>query len=373
MKQLSKFPNQELLNAQGPFVTIYQEVQLTPPNTEAEQIKFKNQVKNAKTKVKHECEGPTCEALIEQLDSVPNDKGFWSVHRGAVAFFFTPNETYYYRLNTPIQDYMEFGERPILLPMIEEFQFIENYYLLCLTTTEFRLYQGVLKQIERVDLPEDAPDTIKKALGDQLTDDTLFTGGGSGSGRLNVSGSMEKSEEKEIDQENYFRAVDAYVWEHYSRSSQLPLIIFSLGENQSVFRAVTKNRYLSKEKIDASPAQLSDQQIEKEVGKLVDRVWQDRHNAVLSRYRETTPQYKLGDQLQDLVVASMEGRIETLFIEKNIEIKGSIDENGKLDYSGEHNLLNEIALSVMQKNGKVYVLEKAQMPDLKDVAAILRY
>lgn len=371
MKQLSKFPNQELLSAEGPFVTLYQKVELTPPNTEKEQIKFKNQLKKAQTLLQNECEGPKCNALMEQMESVPNDKSFWSVHKGTVAFFFTPEETYYYRLNTSMQDSVEFDERPNILPIIQEFQYLENYYLLCLNYNNFRLYHGMLNKIQPIELPEDAPTTIEKVLGEELTNQQLDTGGGGVSS--NIHGTTELSSEREKDMKNYYRAIDSFIFDHYTRETQLPVVLFALTENQAAFREISKNKKLSEERVESSPAQLNDQQIEKEVEKLSERVIRDRHNAVLQRYRETTPQYKLGDQMHDLVIASMEGRVDTLFIDKDIEVKGSIDSNGMLDYGGDNNLLNQIALNVMRTNGKVYVLQRAQMPDLKDAAAILRY
>lgn len=370
MKQLSKFPNEELLNAQGPFVTIYQSVEMTPPNTESEQIKFKNQVKNAKEQVKHECTGATCDGLLAQLDSVPNDKGFWSVNRGSVAFFFTPDETYYYRVNTPLNDMVDFGNHPNVLALVEEFQYIENYYLLCLNNHDFKLYRGILDRVEPVDLAEDAPNTLEKALGDELVRGSqLNSGGGSGS----VHSMNEKSDELDIDQENFYRVVDKYVFEHYSRPEQLPLVLFALTENQAAFRNISKNNFLRDNRIEASPAQLNDKDIQKEVEKLIKQLLTQRHSETINRYEETTPQYKLGDQYQDLTMASLEGRIESLFIEKNADIKGTIDEDGQLKQGEEGNFLNQLALNVMNTKGKVYVLDRAQMPGLKDVAAILRY
>lgn len=371
MKQLIKFPNEELLAAQGPFVTIYQSVELTLPNAEAEQVKFKNQLKKAQTQVKNECLGDDCDGLLHQLDQAPNDKKFWSIKKGSVAFFFTPKETFYYRLQTSVKDLIEFGDRPTILPIIEEFQYIENYYLLCLSNREMSLYRGALDQIERVELPDDAPTTLEIALGEELTRSQQLNAGGGGSGMIH--GTNEKSDELDIDQENYYRAVDKYVFEHFSRDEQLPLVLFALTENQAVFRQLSKNSYLRDNKIEASPAQLDEKAIQKEAAKLISDLMTQRHSETIRRYEETTPQYKLGDQYQDLTSASLEGRIESLFIEKDVEIKGSIDENGQLGYEGNENFLNQLALNVLATNGKVYVLDRAKMPGLKDVAAILRY
>lgn len=371
MKQLSKFPNQELLNAEGPFVSIYQLVELNVPNAETEQVTFKNLQRKAREKVKENCKGPECEALLEQLDSVPNDKMFWSANTGSVGFFFTPQETYYYRLNQNVKNAAVFGNKPAILPMIENYQFIDNYYLLCLSNNDFKLYRGIYDRIEPVELPEDAPVTLIKALGEELDGkgDVDRHGGGAGA----FHGYNELSDEQKIDQENYFRIVDEYVYEHYSRPSQLPLVLFGLAENLAAFRSLSKNQHLRPTGIELSPTSLTDADIQKEAKKHIERVIKERYNAVLDRYQETTPQYKLGDQLQDLAMASLEGRIEILFVEKNAEIKGSIDENGQYVDSGEEDYLCELALNVMRTNGKVYVVEKAQMPDLKNVAAILRY
>jgi len=371
MKQLNEFPNQELLNAKGPFITLYQKVELTPPNTEREQVKFKNQLKKARNLLKEECGGSTGEALMEQMEKVPNDKSFWSVNKGTVAFFFTPNETYYYQLNTSIQDSVEFDERPNVLPIVQEFQYIDNYYLLCLNHDKFSLYKGTLNKIEPLELPEDAPTTIEKVMGYEYADPQQITGGIAGSS--NVHGTTEISDKREKDLKTYYLTVDNFIFEHYTRETQLPVVLFALTENQAAFREVSKNNMLSEERIESSPSQLNHQQIGKEAAKLSNRVIKDRHDAVLSRYRETTLQYKLGDQLQDLVVASMEGRIDTLFIDKSVEVKGSIEQNGRIDHGGDNNLLNQIALNVLSTDGKVYVLERAQMPEMKDVAAILRY
>lgn len=375
MKQLSKFPNQELLNAKGPFVSIYQVVELIPPNAETEQVRFKNLQKAAKEKVKENCTGAECEALLKQLDSVPNDKMFWSANTGSVGFFFTPQETYYYQLNNNVKNDVVFGDKPAILPLIENYQYIDNYYLLCLSNDEFKLYRGIFDRIERVALPEDAPTDMIKALGEEMTVRGKLErhgSGGEGGGEA-FHGYTEVSDEQEIDQENFFRIVDEYVYENYSRPSQLPVVLFALPEHHPIFQTVSKNSLLRKKGIELSPTSISDQEIQKEAAKYIDRLIKERHREVLDRYRETTPQYKLGDQFQDLAMASLEGRIETLFVEKSADVKGSIDENGQYVDSGDEDFLCELALNVMRTNGKVYVLEKAQMPALQSVAAIMRY
>ena len=363
MKQLSKFPNQELLSAKGPFVTIYQSVDPSQLSMDAEQIKFKNLIKKAVEQVDDD-------KLRHQLESIPNDKQFWAEGHKGVAFFVTPQDVFYYEVSSKLNDFVSVAERPNILPLIEDFQYIENYHLLCLTNRDMKLYAGKLDTIERIALPEDAPTTLTIALGDELTrGKQLSVGGPAGT----VHGVNEKSDELDIDQENYFRIVDKYVMEHYSNPDKTPLVLFALTENQAVFRNLSKNTCLRDERIESSPTSLTDNDITKEVSQLINKVLRTRHSEVLSRYEETTPQYKLGDQYQDLATASLEGRIEVLFLEKDSQVTGTIDEDGQLGFEGDENFFNQLALNVTRTNGKVYVLDRAQMPGLKDVAAILRY
>ena len=93
MKQLSKFPNQELLSAKGPFVTIYQSVDPSQLSMDAEQIKFKNLIKKAVEQVDDD-------KLRHQLESIPNDKQFWAEGHKGVAFFVTPQDVFYYEVSS---------------------------------------------------------------------------------------------------------------------------------------------------------------------------------------------------------------------------------------------------------------------------------
>lgn len=364
MKQLSKFPDQELLTAKGPFVTIYQSVDASHLNMDAEQIKFKNMIRTALEQVNDD-------KLRNQLESLPNDKKFWAEGRHGVAFFITPTDVFFYDVSSNLKDFVSYAERPNILPLVEEFQYIEDYHLLCLSNREMKLYAGRADSLTPVALPEEAPTTLTKALGDELTRSKQLNMGGP-SGTLSY-GTNNKNDELEIDQENYFRIVDKYVTENYSNPNKTPLILFALKENQAVFRNLSKNNCLRDERIESSPVALTESEIKKEVTTFIEKMIRARHSETLARYEETTPQYKLGDQYQDLATASLEGRIEVLFLEKDSKVTGTIDADGQLGYEGDENFFNQLALNVTRTNGKVYVLDRAQMPGLKDVAAILRF
>lgn len=65
---------------------------------------------------------------------------------------------------------------------------VDRYYLLGLSLHEFRLFEGNHRSLVEVKLADDAPKTIEKALGDQLTEkhSTIRSVGGNGGERSNI-------------------------------------------------------------------------------------------------------------------------------------------------------------------------------------------
>ncbi len=121
--------------------------------------------------------------------------------------------------------------------------------MLALNHDKFSIYNGRGNKVQPVDLPEEAPDTLTKALGEELTGGELnvdsYNGGEvSGGAPGAFHGHNEKSNEVQIDQENYFRVVDKYVFEHFSKPTKLPLVLLALKENIADFDKLSKNEYL---------------------------------------------------------------------------------------------------------------------------------
>ncbi|MER2064565.1 MAG: hypothetical protein ABS873_07915, partial [Alkalibacterium sp.] len=232
-------------------------------------------------------------------------------------------------------------------------------------------------KIEKIELPEDAPDTLTKALGDELTGGELNVAsyGGRDNGGTGVfHGHNEKSNEVEIDQVNYFRVVDKFVDDNYSKPTELPLVLFALPENIADFERISKNEFLDDTRIEASPAQLSFNDIQNKTSEVVNEIVSRRYNKLVERYEETTPEYKLGAQYGDLAMASVQGKIDTLLLEDHYQVPGRIDENGQYQEGTETNLyVNQLVHNVLKTNGKVYVLETASMPSDARIAALLRF
>lgn len=377
MRELFTFPTEELLEEKEVIVSISLNSQSNPVEIEANRIQFQNLLKEAKEKLCEKYDEKICETYLSRVRGLLDDTDFWRKMTESVVVYITPEDEYYYRLSYPVHTGTVVSKQAYVLPLITNFQYVSYYHLLCLNHDKFKLFNGRGNKIQEIDLPEDAPDTLTKALGDELTGGELNVAsyGGRDNGGTGVfHGHNEKSNEVEIDQVNYFREVDKYVYNNYSKPTELPLVLFALTENIADFEKISKNEFLDETKVEASPSQLSFNEIQNQTSEVVNDIINRRYQKLVKRYEETTPEFKLGAQYGDLAMASIQGKIDTLLLEDDYQVSGYIDGNGQYHESVDNNLyVNQLVHNVLKTNGKVYVLETASMPSDTGIAALLRF
>lgn len=377
MRELFTFPTEELLEEKEVIVSISLNSQSNPVEIEANRIQFQNLLKEAKEKLCEKYDEKICETYLSRVRGLLDDTDFWRKMTESVVVYITPEDEYYYRLSYPVHTGTVVSKQAYVLPLITNFQYVSYYHLLCLNHDKFKLFNGRGNKIQEIDLPEDAPDTLTKALGDELTGGELNVAsyGGRDNGGTGVfHGHNEKSNEVEIDQVNYFREVDKYVYDNFSKPTELPLVLFALTENIADFEKISKNEFLDETKVEASPSQLSFNEIQNQTSEVVNDIINRRYQKLVKRYEETTPEFKLGAQYGDLAMASIQGKIDTLLLEDDYQVSGYIDGNGQYHESVDNNLyVNQLVHNVLKTNGKVYVLETASMPSDTGIAALLRF
>ncbi|MCD8506414.1 MAG: hypothetical protein LRY37_05110 [Alkalibacterium thalassium] len=131
---------------------------------------------------------------------------------------------------------------------------------------------------------------------------------------------------------------------------------------------------LDETRIEASPSQLSFNEIQSHTSEVVDEIINRRYKKLVEKFNETTPEYRLEAQYNDLGMASIQGKIDVLLIEDDYQVHGELDENGQYQESTEtKKYVNQLVHNVLKTKGDVYVLEKASMPSDTGIAATLRF
>ena len=381
MKELFTFPTEELQKENTVYVTLAMELHATTLTNDKDRIQFENLLSEARKRLK-ESDLSEKEQLLAQLDVVERHLDEFIQFIGGLTVYVTPEDIYFYHLAIPVKERVQISELPYVLPLISNYQYSRNYHLLVLNRESIRLFEGQGENLEEIVLDdiEDAPVDLETALGTEKEGGELNFGTFSsnrGCGLVTnqfFHGHSETSDEKDIDRDRYFRLVDEFIYDHFSKDTKYPLIIYSVEDNQAVFREVSNNEYLAKAGINGSADGLKTSEIRERVSRTIDEIIAHERNELLDQLNETTPDNRIENIPDDLTLASIQGQIESLYVEKWFEIPGSITDEGRYDEADEKNdFIQRIIRNVVRTNGDVYIFEENEIPNGTKIAARLRY
>ena len=359
---------------QGPFVTFILNTHVAHQDVEKDSLAFKNFGKAAKIRFEKKYTDLSWAPFQDKIDALLADASFWRNATKSVSIILSENDIFIHRLHVPVGDQYYVDDQPYLLGIIKNNQFNYSYYLMALNRDSMKLYLVENNSVRLLDLPKDAPTDLVGTLGDELTGGSMnysIQGGAgyNGSSKEGVAyhGVNTKDEEVKIDWTNYYQAIDSYLKDTFVNPDNLPIRLYALPENQTLFKKLAKNPYLTDDAcVAASPAQASFKDIEKGVEKInatLEEIETGTYNHLLDK--------KFVDQFIDIVPAADEGKISHLFI----STANLIDETTEMSNEefDRRKVLNKVTNTVLATGGKVFVLDQKASPDEKTLVAILRY
>ena len=380
MKYLDVFPEEKILSIkEEPVISISQRLSVEDITRDKDQTRLSNLLSEGRKLAKEKYSSEVAEKIISQLDEVEKHMRELVIPRGGLLVYATLDEIYYTHTAIPVDNTVTAGHLPYLLPVIANYQFSHNYHLLVLNQNEISLYQGRGRELEKIEFPEDdAPKTLEDALGTEKVGGQLTHGtyGSRGTdGPQSFHGHNETSSEKEIDRVNYFRVVDKYIYENYSRVEKIPLILYATPDNQAVFRDLTDNQYLLEEGIEKDGSGATIKELEGTTFEFDQKLVRQEKEELFELFDETAPNYLIENDPAQLARAVVEGRIETLVVNESKDAKGRINDDGTYE-EDEDDYYRHLITRALQSKADVYVVMndffEEDRPDFTAVAR-LRY
>jgi stalled ribosome rescue protein Dom34 len=374
------FPNAIIFEEEGPCISLYQPTHRYPPENNQDPIVFKNLINEVEKSLKQKYSKKDINTIMKPFYQIKDDQSFWNNALEGLAILANPNKCIVYKFHRPVKELAIVADSFHIMPLISAFQSVEKYQLLALSRNEFSLYQGNRYGFEEIEIDSDIPRTIEEVLGDELTDPHLsHKSHGSVSKSAMYHGHGGKSEETDKDTEKFFRYVDLFVLENYSKSSELPLILVSLKEYHSLFNKISRNSYLVAKGISHSYDSLDVEKLKEKALEIIESNYLEKTKNLSDSF-ETAKANALGtDNLKQVAKAAFENRVETVLIEDEKIMPGKIDHNtgeiklGDIQDPDYDDILDDLAELVLKNGGAVVALPKERMPSDTGVAAIYRY
>jgi hypothetical protein len=301
--------------------------------------------------------------LLEPLEAYQDtDHELWHNGLGNTAFFRTPDDIWVFHVPDMLSEsFHKVDERCFLLPMLPSLQSRHHYYILDLSLDEVRLLQCNDKNAVDVTAQGDFPKGLTDVVGGDYKEKSLQlrSGQGEGEGTIYHGHGLSNANFKKEEILKYCQAVDRAVTDVLG-GANLPLLVYSLEYIFPIYKEANHYAHLEDQPIphkdDASDADLTGDAF----------IMLERKNRGEQREEENVGT-KLAEGLASddpsvVVPASIEGKIEKLYVSRNGQLMGSYDaEKHKIKQQNgaeATDLLNLAAIETANHGGQVLWLEE---------------
>jgi hypothetical protein len=384
MKLLTREIIQELLSTEQTIcLSLYMPTNRVHPEKLQNPIRYKNLVKQLEESLLKKYSAESIQKYLKPMEALITDNDLWNHTMNGLAVFCSDGIFEVIGLHEPVNELAMVANTFHTKPLRKSIQAIDHYHVLAINQHDYHLYEGNRHALNEVELEAEVPKNLVEALGEELTGRQSPVGsyGNTQRGTANMHGQTGvRKDEMEKDAERFFRVISNRMEEKYSKPTGFPMILAALPEHHHLFHKVSKNPYLLKEGVMVNPASLSIEQLNALAWKIMEPEYDSRINKLINQFEQAKSHGKGSDEIEDIAVAAVEGRIDTLLVEADRLIAVRITnmttghtqkrdlENPKID-----DLLDDMSELVIKLGGEVMVLPPEKIPSESGLAAIFRY
>ena len=346
-------------------------------------IRLKNLLSEAREKLAtHDLDDDQANKLLEPVEAIRDDNEFWTQRQDGLALFAAQDFFREYRVPLILEASVRVNSRFRIRPLIQLLNGNARFFVLAISQDSARLFEATRYSIRDLHLDAGLA-TVKQAAASHDEEQTLqFRTHGAvaaGKGPALYHGHGGPSDVSKQDILKYFQAVDRAV-SKFLQGEDAPLVLACVGYLASIYESANSYSGLIKGKIPGSPDIWDVDELRDRAWELASPVLSQRRNQALERFNRAAGTDKVTDETRDVVLAASEGRVEALFLEKKRQLWGNVDRNLRAVHirnekqQGDEELFDFAAAHTLMHCGRVYSLDRDQMPtDESPAAALLRY
>jgi hypothetical protein len=246
---------------------------------------------------------------------------------------------------------------------------------------EVRLYEATRYSITEIVINDLIPSEVKELVdSDNRQRNLQFRTHPTNRGEGIFHGHGDNETEIKNDLMQYFRAIDRGLMSILNTNQEHPLVLCCLDYHFPIYKEVNTYKNLYPGYVSGNPSDTDKFLLHEEARDLLEPYFKQHLNGKVDQFLQFLGKGKASSNLNEILPAALEGRIDTLFLEERADIFGIYDPvTRKLEISEKHifpnvSLMNLIAVKVFEQKGSVYLMEKEVMPDsTSNVNALFRY
>lgn len=354
---------ERLAAARDPLsVSVFLPTTTVPKDNDENLLRARGLFEQAIAEVRQRTDKRTALALEEQLTGLLNHEEFWWDLGRSLAIFATPTSVVEYRLPNVLTEYACVSDRFAITPLLRAVTFPQAAFVLALSQNGARLVEISADQAPQEITLEGAPVDAASNVG------LPSIGGRAPYGRI------QGDEGRKVRLTQFARAID-HALRPILNGESLPLILAAAEPLASIYRNLCGYAGLAAEGIDGNPDELTDAQLADESRGVLDRIYADELKALHELFEERRNSGRATTDLSDLARAAAFGALDTLVVDMDDDVPGSVHDDGTLTLGpdNDHDVLEEIARRALATDARVLAVRRADLPGEVQAAGVLRF
>jgi hypothetical protein len=322
-------------------------------------------------------------ALLQPAQALLDDSYFWWHQYDGLAVFMAADDFHSYRLPFCVEELLIIARSYYMKPVLPLFTNNGHYYILAISQSEVRLFEGTRHSVGQIDLPVEIPESLNEVLKLDDPEKQLQVHTGSSPGRARDSmfhGQGSGAEEQEAGIERYLILVDSGLKEIF-RDQQAPLVLAGVDYLLPIYRRISDYAHIMPEGITGSPENLRPEMLQEQAWPIVEPYFRQETEKIVANYQQLAGKDKAADSVEEIVAAAFNGRVDKLVLAVDTQVWGNFNrDTGKVVYYQEGQskedhlpLMDFAAMQTLQNGGTVYALSQNEMPTESAIAAVFRY
>ena len=370
---------------QGPCVSIYLPRHQAVSEHGEDAIHLRNLLDEAENLLQQRGLGSVeTRKFLEAGRQIQNDATFWE--RGpaqGLCLLLAPGVTHQFDLDFQSPKMLSVDDAFYISPLFYKAFEDDNFHLLAICPKSVRLFHHQKGTFSQLDLPDHIPTNLEEISSESQVEESFQhhtassnNTGGDKTGIQHGHGLTKEQNEKLLS--DYFQLLAKQLEKHLNHDST-PIILVAAEKQQSLFRKHFHSKNLLADRIPTSPDRLGDQELLELALPLVEQFSKESLNKALQQYKKHLGTARISHQLEEILKAAGEGRVEALFTPLGQELWGKVPNDGELaktnsqPEAGDTPLLNCAVRHTFKHGGTPYIIDNQDMPEDQPMLAYFRW
>lgn len=350
----------------APCVTIYLSTTPLTEDVQADRISLKNLAKEAMRQLEAvDTPKRSLWPIQAAIAEIEDDDQFWAHQANSLAIFLTPESVRTYRLPSKMENQVHVSDRFHLKPILRAVTFPHACYILAVGMGAVRLIEVSADlpphPVKVAGFPKDMADAIGRRS-HNANDGQMRSGEATNQVALLT---------------RYARVLDEALRPILS-GQERPLIVAAAEPMASIFRSVSTYPFTVSEGLGGSADHTADHILATEARSVLDRLYAAEIAALAGLYDIRESQGRATADLAQAARAATFGAIDSMIVDMDAVIPGSVDDDGKLSFADSpgadsYGVVDEIVSRALKSGARVIAARKDDVPGKGVLASILRY